>query len=340
MAARSRPSPMSAALAACDTTNSPRPATRAATSRPAPAAATPSETRAFRAPPASSAAPVPASSASTSSGQRQAGEIDHQAGGVELELARIEPDHRHAQTRRYALREVRGGSHQRVEEQAVAHREPELEGPLALDESLVALAQRVGEHPPERGGVRQRGDHGNDERPYRQRVGDRSARDAVDDALGECVAHVGVVQRGGRARAELAAVDERGLRVPGDGGSGEQQSGGHHEGDGGATPPAVRHGQIVTVELDGRRLARLLAATSSSSRRPARPSSMRSTQALRSSGSYLWRLAGRPLRCAGSRGPGSTPSARSSRSSSILRAGQLRQRGFDRQHLTVTRAAA
>jgi hypothetical protein len=184
-----------------------------------------------------------------------AGEIDHQAGRVELELARIEPDHRHAQTRRDALGEVRGGSHQRVEEQAVAHREPELEGPLALDEGLVALTERVGEHPPERGGVRQRGDRWNDERPYHQRVRDRPARDAIDDALGECVADVRVVERGRRAGAELAAVDECGLRVPGDGGSGERQGGGHHEGDGGATPPAVRHGQIVTVELDGRRLA-------------------------------------------------------------------------------------
>ena len=233
MASRSASSSRFAACAACAATNSPRPATTAATSRPPPAIARPTWTSAPRSPPASSAAPSAATSAATTSGQRQLARLTSTWAAVSSNP--FGSSRSTGTERSSGMRRATVGATRRIPSKSV----PSPSGRPKLNVVSPRTSARWRDASARCTTRRNTGVSAT-----ARTSGTRSGR--TTSALGTALlvspvtiwsattrAHVGVVERGRDPRRELLVVDERGVRVPRDRRPGEQQRGQDDHDEGG-----------------------------------------------------------------------------------------------------------
>ena len=168
-----------------------------------------------------------------------AGEGGQPPRGGELEVARVEPHHRHPQIGRNRAGDPRREAVEGLEHQPLPERELEPEGRVATDEGAMAIAHRPREHPSECGGVGQRREARNEQRPHGLGIDGHITGEAANHAVGHNRPDLGIVERGGGPAAELAFVHQRRLRVPAHRRGREQQRSQDHESDTG--PFGERH---------------------------------------------------------------------------------------------------
>ncbi len=167
----------------------------------------------------------------------QAGEIVQSARALELEGERIEREDRHAEAGRDPLGHPGRDPAERLVDRALPDRERDGERALPVHERAVPVGDHPGEHPPERGGVRELRDHRDEQGAHGERVWDHAGGERADHAIGEHGAEVGVVERGRGAGRELLRVGQRRAGVPAHRRRGEEQRRGHRRRYGG--PAAV-----------------------------------------------------------------------------------------------------
>ena len=122
-----------------------------------------------------------------------AGEIVQEPRAGELEVARVEPEHRHAQVGWDGASGPGRDPLQPLEQQALSHRQLEREGRLTVDERAMPVTDRAREQPAEGGRIGERRNRGDQERAYDQRVGNNAAGKTADHVVGQNRPHVGIV---------------------------------------------------------------------------------------------------------------------------------------------------